>query len=381
VSTGFHKNGSAGRGTAWYRRGVLLAVLVGTLGVCIGSAQATQTSQSSDVGIRFIAGGAQAIPIFCYLTAGLPDNLGLYHQQHVSVNLLGAVGTGTTLQALAAGQADMAVTAPDSIARLLAQGIDPHVTMVYAQEKTVDWRIVVKPGSSIKSLADLKGKKIGVLSFGISVYPGTQAMLKELGMDPAKDVQFVALGSEGPMGRSLENGTVDAVALTAYEAAVVEDGGYKLQDIPLTPGAKATFGLSIAVRDGFLQQYPKAVTGFLRAVTQGIILMENNPQTCVKYHWKIHPEGIPQSVSKKQAFADAVHETKAQAKAFSANPDKKAQPYGYVDIARLKQVFNLYGLKYDAENAGKIFDMSLISKINNFDVKKWTAHVKTLKAP
>jgi NitT/TauT family transport system substrate-binding protein len=378
VSISSHSDGSPRR-SARSRLAAAVALALVVVGACVGSAQATQSRQQADVGIRFIAGGAQAIPIFCYLTAGLPQNLGLYHQQHVSVNLLGAVGTGTTLQALAAGQADMAVTAPDSVARLLAQGIDPHVTMVYAQEKTVDWRIVTKPGSPIRTLADLKGKKIGVLSFGVSVYPGTQAMLKEIGMDASKDVQFVALGSAGPMGRSLQNGTVDALALTAYEAAVVEDGGYKLQDIPLTAGAKAMFGLSIAVRDGFLQQYPRAVAGFLRAVTQGIILMENNPQTCVRYHWRIHPEGIPQSVSKKQAFNDAVHETVAQARAFSANPDKKVQPYGYVDISRLRQVFTMYGLKYDAAAAAKIFDMSMIPKINNFDEKKWLAHVKTLK--
>ena len=375
-------NGLPPRGRpGWRRFGAIAALALALIGACVGSARATQTHHESDVGIRFIAGGAQAIPIFCYLTAGLPQNLGLYHQEHVNVNLLGAVGTGTTLQVLAAGQADMAVTAPDSVARLLAKGIDPHVTMVYAQEKTVDWRIVTRVGSPIKSLTDLKGKKIGVLSFGVSVYPGTQAMLSELGMNPSKDVSFVALGSLGPMGRSLANGTVDALALTAYEAAVVEDGGFKLQDIPLTSGAKGMFGLSIAVRDGFLQQYPQAVTGFLRALTQGIILMENNPQACVRYHWKVHPEGIPQSISRAQAFFDAVHETKAQAAAFSANPDGTTVPYGFVSTSRLKQVFTMYGLNYDAAAAAKIFNMSLIPKINNFNVAKWTAYVKTLKGP
>jgi len=49
--------------------------------------------------------------------------------------------------------------------------------------------VAVKPDSPIKSLAELKGKKIGIRNQGDTGYFGARAMFKEIDINPDKDVE------------------------------------------------------------------------------------------------------------------------------------------------------------------------------------------------
>ena len=75
--------------------------------------------------------------------------------------------------------------------------------MFYQYTYPYKWDIAVKPGSPIKSYADLKGKKIGVSDFGGTEYPVTKNVLKALGLDPEKDVNWVSVGNGTPAGVAL----------------------------------------------------------------------------------------------------------------------------------------------------------------------------------
>lgn len=74
--------------------------------------------------------------------------------------------------------------------------------------------IVVKADSPIKSIADLKGKKIGwqgVTSAAGYVYPG--ALLKKNGIDPQTDVQPTQFQGHDKAVIALLNGQVDAIGV------------------------------------------------------------------------------------------------------------------------------------------------------------------------
>ncbi|ANF96420.1 phosphate/phosphite/phosphonate ABC transporter substrate-binding protein [Paenibacillus bovis] len=74
--------------------------------------------------------------------------------------------------------------------------------------------IIVKKDSPIKSLADLKGKKIGwqdVTSSAGYVFPAAE--LKAAGVDPDTDVQGVTIKGHDAAVMALLNGQVDAVAV------------------------------------------------------------------------------------------------------------------------------------------------------------------------
>jgi NitT/TauT family transport system substrate-binding protein len=61
-----------------------------------------------------------------------------------------------------------------------------------------------------KTVADLKGKKIGVSNKGGSSDIATRSALKAAGFDPDKDFQIVAVGSHANRTAALLNGSIDA---------------------------------------------------------------------------------------------------------------------------------------------------------------------------
>ncbi len=63
---------------------------------------------------------------------------------------------------------------------------------------------------TIKTPADLKGKKVGVSNIGGSSDIATRAALKQAGLDPVKDVQIVPVGSHANRTAALLNGSIDA---------------------------------------------------------------------------------------------------------------------------------------------------------------------------
>ena len=70
------------------------------------------------------------------------------------------------------------------------------------------YKLYVQKG--IKTVADLKGKTIGVSNAGGSSDIATRAALKNAGLDPDKDVLIQAVGSHANRTLNLLNGTIDA---------------------------------------------------------------------------------------------------------------------------------------------------------------------------
>src|SRR6202023_33646 len=122
-------------------------------------------------------------------------------------------GTAPMTQALAGGALDCATQAPLSLANGVVGGnLKAYIVAQHVYEKpggfSVYW--AVKDDSPIKTIADLKGKTIGISVIGGGT-PGPFAMLvKKNGVDPDKDIKLVEVGfavSED----ALRQGRVDAV--------------------------------------------------------------------------------------------------------------------------------------------------------------------------
>jgi NitT/TauT family transport system substrate-binding protein len=78
---------------------------------------------------------------------------------------------------------------------------------------------------SIKTPEDLKGRKIGISRFGSSSDTATRVYLKSVGLDPAKDVSFVQIGSLQARTAALKTGQLDGAMASPPDAAELEAGG------------------------------------------------------------------------------------------------------------------------------------------------------------
>src|SRR5213080_2615503 len=106
-------------------------------------------------------------------------------------------GTAPMTQALAAGALDCATQAPLSLANGVVGGnLKAYIVAQHVFEKpggfSVYWAVL--EDSPIKTIADLKGKTVGISVLGGGTQGPFNMLLKQNGLDPAKDIKLVEVG-------------------------------------------------------------------------------------------------------------------------------------------------------------------------------------------
>lgn len=173
--------------------------------------------------------------------------------------------------ALAAGEIGIASCLGSTSALLAAsEGLDIRIVGVYSRAPKAFMIVVKDP--AIKSVRDLKGKKVAGPK-GTILHQLLAAALEKDGMS-VKDVQFVQM--DLPSGaNALSNGSVDAALLAGPAAYNTLASGARM----LRNGeglVDAT--IVIATTEKFMKQYPKAVETFMAAHKKSIEWMKKNPQ-------------------------------------------------------------------------------------------------------
>jgi NitT/TauT family transport system substrate-binding protein len=101
---------------------------------------------------------------------------------------------------------------------------------------------VMEVASAIKSVDDLKGKKLGISTVGSSSDTATRIALRAKGLNPDSDVAIVAVGSLANRMSAMLNGAVDAGLASPPDTLQLEDGGlhqlFDLSSIDMPPLAQ-----------------------------------------------------------------------------------------------------------------------------------------------
>src|SRR5262245_29793607 len=91
-----------------------------------------------------------------------------------------------------------------------------------------NWPMTLIAQPEYKSLKELKGKTLGISSFGATPDVGARMMLKRVGLDPEKDIKVLALGSDAARLTALKQRVVDVVVISPPADAQMEKEGYKI---------------------------------------------------------------------------------------------------------------------------------------------------------
>ena len=156
-------------------------------------------------------------PNVVHLTPYVADAFGYFKDENLTVELVRFDGGVGSLRASASGAIDLAGTSSEPVVDAIANGAD--VKIVYTYAPLVDVSFAVGPG--IKTLADLKGKKMGVQEAGGFADVMTRIVLKKAGLDPAKDVSFVTTTTAGRV-QALATGTTDTAVLHIDQVKTVQ---------------------------------------------------------------------------------------------------------------------------------------------------------------
>ncbi len=141
----------------------------------------------------------------------LANTLGFYEAHGLEAELITFQNATKMRDALISGEIDLSAQAPLHVYLSQAQGVP--LKIVANRRNTIDVALIVRSNlaDKIATVEDLKGHTIGVGSIGSWDWAIANLYLREHGIDPEKDVQFV--NRSGTSGLALfKSNQVDALA-------------------------------------------------------------------------------------------------------------------------------------------------------------------------
>jgi NitT/TauT family transport system substrate-binding protein len=209
----------------------------------------------------------------------IAQGAGFYQDEHLTVTTILVDGTDKVVTACARGEADICPIGIEAAIQAYEQGL--HMKMFLTRASKFGYVIAVLQDSPIKSLADLKGKTIGVHTLtGSSPVLTTQSSLATVGLKPS-DYSLVGIGMEDAAANALSSGKVAAAALPLYELIPYLVGGMKLR-IFHHPTLENSANAGYLASSSVLATKREAVGHFARAIVKASLLVHYHPDAAAR---------------------------------------------------------------------------------------------------
>jgi len=220
---------------------------------------------------------------------------GYYKDAGLDVTLVQGNGSGNTAQLVANGRAQLAYADAVAVSQLIAKGAPMKVVSTIYQSNPNAVMALKKAG--IKSVGDLRGKKVGVPS-GSSQTTMLPLLLKSNNLKES-DVNMIDM-PVASMVPALLQGQVDAVlgSIDAYQIQA-ESQGAQLDVYRFADHGVPTVSTSIFVSNDYLKSNPDVVKKFIAASLKGWSFAIDNPDKAIKDLKQVFPE-----VNEKLAAAE-----------------------------------------------------------------------------
>jgi NitT/TauT family transport system substrate-binding protein len=297
--------------------------------------------------------------------------LGYFTEEGLDVDLLAVGGSNEVALAVSTGAGDVGLASPGQALVGMQTPQTLNLKFFYEANYRSIWSVTVKPDSPIKSIKDLKGKKIGMAAMGSAAATFGKALAAEAGLDPAKDLSMLAVGSGAQAISALNQDTVDALIFSTQETNKFEANGFKIRYIDTGEGFASLPDVGIVTRPEILAANPKMLTGFARAVAKGYVFSVANPAAAVKISWKLFPESEPKNVSADEALAGGIMVNTRRMQIWDS-PKTKGVNGLFIDAdwKRLVDYMKTNGILKEEIPLDRIYTNALIPEINNFDRAK-----------
>lgn len=237
---------------------IRLALLIGSLLVLTLATASAQSREKVRVALGAISVNTAVIPV--------GQQYGLFAKHGVDLepiymgggmNSLAAV-TSNSVQFLSAG----------STATISARLGGMDITMLTVQSNRLDYTVFAHP--DVKDPRDLKGKIVTGTRPGASADSALRLYLRRAGLEPDKDVIFIAVG-DSQQGRlnALHRGSVAATVLAPPYSGMAKGLGLReLADLRKSDIEYA--GTSIAGMGPYIRKYPQLVENFLKGYIESL---------------------------------------------------------------------------------------------------------------
>ncbi|MEO3803121.1 ABC transporter substrate-binding protein [Nonomuraea sp. B1E8] len=236
-----------------------------------------------------------------YAVMAVVEAEGFYEEEGLKVTTNLFPSATQAAQQVAGGGADLGLMTVEPV----AIGHDKDLDLAYFSSYWAKWiySLQVPDGSDVKSIADLKGKKIGVSAVASSGATFARTAMKLNGMSE-NAAGLVPIGAGAQQINAIKSGQVDALALWDIQYQSVKNAGVTLTPLPVKETADAWGGGFATTREN-LEAKKDVLERFGRAVAKAFVFAKADPEAAIRDLWKLHPE-TRGSDPEEKALADGV---------------------------------------------------------------------------
>jgi NitT/TauT family transport system substrate-binding protein len=240
--------------------GALLSVL--SIAIPVSSWPQTKPLKHIYVGVSSVSMGN--IIIYVTKEAKLFEKYGLY------ADPVAMRGSGESSKAMIGGSIQFAPIATPTVINADLSGAD--MVILGHTLPGVIHAMIVKP--EIKKVEDLKGKTIGVTTFGSLTDFLVRYMLKKKGLNPQRDVTLIQIGGDPERIGALKQGSIDAASLSFPGYGIAMKMGFPM----LWDSAKEIDypWIEITTRRSIVQKDRELVMNYMKAYMEATALFKRD---------------------------------------------------------------------------------------------------------
>src|ERR671918_2389195 len=218
----------------------------------------------------------------------IPKEGKLFEKNSLDVEVL-YLESALVQRALIAGNIALGQMTGSLMAAPKLQGAD--LVMVAGFLNHLLYRLVARP--EVETVADLKGKRVGVSRFGAGADRATRLLLTKLGLNPEKDVVLIQIGGSPTRIAALSAASIDATIIDPPDHKRLQEAGMRiLADMEEMKISFQHTGL-VTTREQ-ISQSPELVRRVVKSFVEGIQLMTTNPEVskrALRKYMRLQQEG------------------------------------------------------------------------------------------
>lgn len=282
-----------------------------------------------------------------YLPLTIAEQMGYFKDEGLQVEISDFAGGAKALQALVGGSADVVSGAYEHTINMQAKGQPITAFVLQARAPQIVFAVSTRTMPNYKSIADLKGKKIGVTAPGSSTNMMASFVLAKGGLKPT-DVSFIGVGTSAGALSALRSGQIDAISnldpvITMLqqkkEIKIIADARTLKDTVNVFGGPMPA--ATLYTTDAFLKKYPNTSQALANAMVRALKWIQKaGPGDIVK----VVPESY--QLGDRALYLDAFKNVRE-----AISPDGMIPEAGPATALKALQA-------YEPELAGKNIDLS-----------------------
>ncbi len=191
---------------------------------------------------------------------------GSFERHGIRLRAVHIAGSVAAIQSLLARELFMAMEGGPAGMRAWARGAKDLVGIAAVGNK-LDYQLVSIP--SIKRPEDLRGKRIGVSALGASSDFIARHAVRQLGLNPERDVSIIATGAMGNRWAAITGGNLEATVVQPPFTLMARKAGLTMHIDLSKQEFEYPISMTLTTRS-FIKSEPDTVLNFVRGLADGM---------------------------------------------------------------------------------------------------------------